>query len=338
MEKIRIGVICPSEIAYRRFMPALKKCEGMEFAGIAAADSEEWFGVQTEKQWAAELDKAEKFIDEYGGRLYGSYKELISDNAVDAVYIPLPPALHYKWAKAALQNGKHVFLEKPFTVSEKDTADLIKTAEEKGLAVHENYMFVYHSQIDFITNEIAKGTVGDVRLYRIAFGFPFRGMNDFRYDKALGGGAMWDCGGYTFKLGTLLLGNDASIKCAVRNFICGIDVDIGGSAVMVNSKGVTAQLAFGMDNSYKCELEVWGSEGTIYTNRILTAPAGYEPVVRLTDSEGERTLTLPSDDTFAKSVMHFKELVLDPRCRKAHFEEIMHQSRLAESFLRESML
>lgn len=317
-------------------MPALMKCEGMEFAGISAAVAEEWFSEQTEEQRKAELAKAEKFIGEFGGRLYDSYNALLSDDDIDAVYIPLPPALHYKWAKTALEKGKHVFLEKPFTISAELTSELVDTAEKKGLAVHENYMFAYHSQLDFIHNEIEKGTVGDVRLFRIAFGFPFRGMNDFRYDKALGGGALMDCGGYTIKLGKLLLGEDAEITDAVLNYSPGIEVDIGGSAVMRNPEGVTAQLAFGMDNSYKCELEVWGSTGTIYTNRILTAPAGYEPVMKITDSDGERTITLPADDTFGKSVEHFKRLVLDPSVRKAHCDDIIRQSRLVDTFLRKS--
>lgn len=319
-------------------MPALMKCEGMGFAGIAAADGNEWQGVQTEKQRAEELMKAEGFVREYGGRVYESYMSMLTDKSIDAVYIPLPPALHYTWAKTALENGKHVFLEKPFTLSAENTADLIGTAEKNGLAVHENYMFVYHSQIDYIRNEIEKGTVGDIRLYRIAFGFPFRGVNDFRYNKALGGGAFFDCGGYTLKLASLLLGKEARVRDAALFYKPGIETDIGGSAVMRAENGISAQLAFGMDNSYKCELEVWGSKGTIFTNRILTAPAGYEPSVKITDSSGERTLTLPEDDTFLKSLGHFKALVCDPSSRRTHYDDILHQSSLAEEFLKVSKL
>ena len=50
-----------------------------------------------------------------------------------------------------------------------------------------------------------------------------------------------------------------------------------GSATMVNDEGMVAQLAFGMDNDYKCDLEIWGSLGTITSNRILTAPVGFVP-------------------------------------------------------------
>ena len=186
MGKIRIGVICPSEIAYRRFMPALKKCEGIEFAGISTADASEWNGVLIDELKKSETEKAERFISKYGGRLYDSYASLLSSPDIDAVYLPLPPALHYRWGKAALENGKHLFMEKPFTTSLDDTRELIELARSKGLAVHENYMFAFHSQIEWIKNRIAEGAVGDIRLIRIDFGFPFRGANDFRYNKTLG--------------------------------------------------------------------------------------------------------------------------------------------------------
>ena len=78
---IRIGIICPSEIAFRRFMPALKKAEGeIEFAGIGYASPEEWFGdlsnISPERileQQERERSKAQTFIDAYGGKVYDSY-------------------------------------------------------------------------------------------------------------------------------------------------------------------------------------------------------------------------------------------------------------------------
>ena len=282
MEKVRIGIICPSEIAFRRFMPAIQKCESAEYIGVAHANANEWYGDSNpdEKLILSEKEKAENFQKEYGGKVFDSYADLLSSDDVDAVYLPLPPALHYRWGKKVLEAGKHLFLEKPSTISFETTKELTEIAEENDLALHENYMFQFHSQIDLIKKEIEKGTIGEVRLYRIAFGFPFRGKNDFRYNKELGGGALLDCGGYTVKLASILLGETAEIYVPKLNYRDDLDVDIYGSATMINDSGVTAQLSFGMDNSYKCELEVWGSTGTIFTNRILTAPVGFEPMLQ----------------------------------------------------------
>ena len=129
---VKIGIICPSEIAFRRFMPALVQNElnnkMFSFVGIAIASPKEWFGdvsnvanEQIDLQQTKELEKAQSFIDNYGGKIYKSYEEIVKSDEVDAIYIPLPPALHYKWAKLALENGKHVMVEKPSTTCLKDT-------------------------------------------------------------------------------------------------------------------------------------------------------------------------------------------------------------------------
>ena len=339
MTKIRIGVICPSEIAFRRFIPALAKHPIFEYAGIAVASVEEWFGSEFDligaDVLAAEREKAQKFADVYGGKIFNSYKDLLASSEVNAVYLPLPPALHYKWGKAALENGKHVFMEKPFTTSLADTKDLIALAKEKGLALHENYMFQYHSQLGFIKDAVASGQIGDLRLIRIAFGFPFRGASDFRYSKELGGGALLDCGGYTVKLASILLGKSAQVTSSQLNHKDGLEVDIYGSATMVNNSGATAQLSFGMDNSYKCELEIWGSKGTVYTNRILTAPDEFEPVIIIKAADGEKVHTLAADDTFSKSIQVFEECIRSKVARNENCKAILRQAEQVENFCKE---
>lgn len=331
---IRIGVLCPSEIAFRRFMPALKQLDRFEYIGLAAATEREFSGTDSDEVRASELEKAEKFAAEHGGKIFSGYESLITSDEIDAVYIPLPPALHFKWAQKALRAGKHVLLEKPFTTSLEDTKELIAIAENRGLAVHENYMFSYHTQLDWVKQQIASGVIGDVRLIRIDFGFPFRGANDFRYCKALGGGALLDCGGYTLKLASMFLGDTVRVT---ESQLCGKDgfeVDIYGSATLKNDAGLTAQVSFGMDNSYRCSLDIWGSSGSIYTNRILTAPAGYAPVMTIRNADGEKNMELPADDTFRKSIEAFRECVLNDKKRTEKYADIIRQGCLVESILK----
>lgn len=337
---IRIGIICPSEIAFRRFMPALKRAESdIIFAGIGYASPEEWFGnisnvpTQTIKeQQDRERAKAQTFIDAYGGKIYPGYKALIESSDVDAIYLPLPPALHYKWAKLALEYGKHVFVEKPSTTCLADTESLIEIASKKSLALHENYMFVFHDQLKALDEVVKSGEIGDVRLYRISFGFPMRAKNDFRYNKALGGGALLDAGGYTMKYANYLLGDTAKVVTAQVNNIEGFEVEMFGSCTMVNAEGITAQLAFGMDNDYKCEVEIWGSKGTITSNRILTAPEGFEPTYTIKKNQEFETRTLPADDAFLKSIKHFIDCVRQDSVRKDNYEVLRRQERHIEEF------
>lgn len=327
----RIGIICPSEIAFRRFLPALKEAACFEYAGVAIASKEEFVGA-TDEILEKERAKAQTFVDNFGGKIYEGYSTLIHSNEVDAIYLPLPPGLHYKWAKEALAAGKHILCEKPCTTILANTEDLLNDADQKGLAAHENYMFAFHDQLKAVYDIVRSGEIGDVRLYRISFGFPMRAQNDFRYNKALGGGALLDCGGYTLKYASMLLGPTAQIKYAQSNNIEGFGVDMYGSAALVNEKGVTVQVAFGMDHNYKCELEVWGSKGTIYTNRILTAPAGFVPEVIIRKGNEEEKRNLPADDAFKKSILHFCKCIEDAETRKANYETLLRQARLVERF------
>lgn len=332
---MKIGVLCPSEIAFRRFMPALQKQSDITYAGVAHANAEEWFGTPTESQLLAEHEKALRFQEAYGGQVYSSYASLLADSGVDAVYVPLPPALHYEWGNQVLQAGKHLFMEKPFTTCPEDTKALVALAEEKGLAIHENYMFLYHSQLDWIKAQLAGGAIGELRLIRAAFGFPFRGANDFRYNKDLGGGALLDCGGYPIRLAAELLGETARITSARLNQGRGLDVDVYGSAVLENAQGQTAQISFGMDNSYKCELELWGSTGYLHAGRIFTAPVGFAPTVTIQTQDGTIENVLPEDDSFLNSICLFSSLVADPALRATSNQKIVLQSTLVETTRKE---
>lgn len=331
MSKIRIGVICPSEIAFRRFLPSLRKAGEFEYVGVAMASKEEFVGA-TDEILAKERQKAQAFVDNYGGKIIEGYANLIGAEEVDAIYLPLPPALHFKWAKMALQQGEHVLVEKPSTTSFIDTQELVSIAEEKGLALHENYMFVFHNQIQAVKDIVNSGEIGDVRLYRITFGFPRRAATDFRYNKALGGGALLDAGGYTMKLATTLLGGDVKLTAANAGYLSDFEVDIYGSATMVNDKGQVAQMAFGMDNDYRCDLEVWGSTGTLTTGRILTAPAGFTPTYTIKKNQDIVTGELPADDAFLKSIKRFASCVKDSAIRIENYQILLQQEKLVEEF------
>ena len=341
-DMIRIGIICPSEIAFRRFMPAIQKETRMQYVGVAYATAEEWFGKQetvTQAQQAVidkEHEKAEKFRAAYGGCVFEGYHAMLQSGEIDAVYLPLPPALHYRWAKLALEQNLHVLIEKPSTTCLADTEDLLEVAAQRGLAVHENYMFAYHSQLREVADALQAGVVGSVRLIRVDFGFPRRPAGDFRYVKALGGGALLDCGGYTLKYADMLLGGQATLEYAHITPGTDCDVEIFGNAVLSGPDGAQVETAFGMDNDYRCSINVWGSTGTLVSNRILTAPDGFVPEYTIYRNGEAETVKMQPDDTFLKSLQYFVECVEDAQTRTAHYEELRRQERLVDAFMQKA--
>lgn len=320
MRRFRMGILGTSEIAFRRFLPALKKSENWEYGGVASRS----------------LEKTGKFTKSFGGKGYGSYEELISDAAIDAVYLPLPPALHFEWAKKALEQGKHVFLEKPAATSLSEIEQLVEIASAKGLALRENYMFTEHPQLKEILDILQKETIGELRLIRIAFGFPRRQGQDFRYEKSLGGGALLDCGGYTVKLASLLLGN--TVKCCYSNLTQDLysDVDLYGSAVFENSQKQVAQLSFGMDNSYKCELEIWGQKGSIKSSRIFTAPADMPINIELEIAGQKEIREISARDQFYGSLLRFEQCIQKESARNREYHELLLQGKLIEEIQKNS--
>ena len=313
---IRIGILGCSEIAYRRFMPALQEVSDIQAVAVA------------EEYAPAKLDD---FCKTYSIEGTNSFDQLLERDGIDAIYVPQPPALHFKWAMKALEAGKHVLVEKPSTPCFADSEKMVKTAQAKGLALHENYMFKYHSQIEEIKKLIASGELGELRLIRANFGFPMRAQNDFRYNKALGGGALLVAGGYTVKLATELLGPSIKVDSAQLNGKAGYEVDMYGSASLSNDDGMICQVGYGMDCQYMCSLEVWGSTGRLFTNRIFTAPVGYKPTVIIEKGTEKKELVLAEDSSFAHSIEAFKEEITNTEKRQAMYDEILLQAKLIDT-------
>lgn len=328
--KIRIGVLGPSEIANRRFIPGVISSDRFVYCGVAYAGPEEWGGNLSgwsDPVIANEKKKAEAITERFGGKVYDGFCSLLEDSQIDAVYIPLPPGLHAKWGRNAMSYGKHILLEKPFTTCLKDTEEILHIALEKRLAVHENFAFIFHKQIAKLEEIIDSGEIGEVRLIRASFGFPYRGANDFRYHKSMGGGALLDCGGYPLCLANYLLHGTAKV---VASSLCGArnhDVDVFGSAMLVGDNGMTAQVSFGMDNSYKCEVEIWGSAGTVSTGRVFSPPADYRADIAVR-TDKERHETVEPDDQFKNSAEFFADCIADERIRKENYQRVLSQSRL----------
>ena len=179
---------------------------------------------------------------------------------------------------------------------------------------------------------IAAGEIGKVRQYRVSFGFPRRAANDFRYNRALGGGALLDAGGYCMRYASWLLGDTARLVCANSYYEPEFEVDIFGSCTMTNDDGTIVQMSFGMDCDYKCELEAWGSIGTITTGRILTAPDGFKPDMVIKHNQDYITKKLPADNAFEKSIRRFYECLASDVARKDNYEVIERQSTFVSEY------
>lgn len=291
---IGLGVLGCADIAVRKVLPAAERHPGIKTTVIASRDAH----------------KARAVADRFGAAAERGYQGVLDRPDVDAVYIPLPPALHAEWTERALRAGKHVLAEKPLTTDQHATRALVELAAATRRVLMENYMFLRHGQHRRIGRLLADGAIGEVREVRATFAIPPRPADDIRHRADLGGGALFDVGGYPVRAALLLLGTDLCVAGAVLRHSARLGVDVGGGALLVRpDDGVTAQLSFGMEHFYTSSYEVLGSTGRISLSHAFTPPPEHAPVARLEQRGLVRDVVMDAEDQCAATLAAFAAAV-----------------------------
>lgn len=161
---------------------------------------------------ARNLQSAQLFADEFNvPKAYGSYAELFSDSAVDAIYIATPHNLHYKQALAAINAGKHILCEKPVTVSSDECRHLVEAAKEQGVFFMEAMWTFFLPAIQKAQEWVNQGRIGKIRHVKADFGYPLPYDAARReYDATLAGGCLLEMGVYTVAITGLFIKEESS--------------------------------------------------------------------------------------------------------------------------------
>ena len=154
------------------------------------------------------LSQAEAFARRYKIPMaYGNYEKLLLDPFVDAVYIGTPHSLHAEWALKAARAGKAVLCEKPLTLHYPAARRMVQTAQNHGVFLMEGFMYRCHPQTAKLVDLIQKKAVGQVKLIQASFCFERPvDLKGRLFNRALGGGAIWDVGCYPVSMARLLAG------------------------------------------------------------------------------------------------------------------------------------
>ena len=139
---------------------------------------------------------------------------------------------------------------------------------------------------------------------------------------------MLDCGGYPLRLALELLGDTVQVMHSKLDQPENYEVDLYGSAVLANKDGLCMQAAFGMDNAYQCQLEVWGSKMLLIAPRIFTAGAEFRPSLILRSSVDEQCMELEADDQFLHAIEFFASGISDKGIRGQAMRAIVRQAEL----------
>ena len=315
---IRVLILGAANIAERSVIPALLSHTGFKIVGLATRSR------YVELQNRFDFD------------VYSDYEVALSLVDYDLVYIPLPTGLHYKYIKRALELQKHVWSEKSLAQNYDEIVELVTLANQNSKVLFESFQFRFHSQLAELKKIVESGTLGKIRLFRSFFGFPpFKDYDNIRYIKKLGGGALLDAGAYPIKVLSEFFEDELEVLSASLNYSQCYEVDFYGSAQMKSySNGIDIQIAFGFDNFYQNGVEIWGSEGKLFTNRLFTAPKDFNPEIVLSSKVGDTVVRCSPDDHFANMLDYIKLLLSDTNIRKKEYTQILRQGKIIDQIKR----
>ena len=187
MDRVRIGTLGAARITPGALIRPASQLPEVTVAAVAARDPA----------------RARRFADKHRIRLVHScYEALLADPAIDAIYNPLPNSLHAEWTLRAIEAGKHVLCEKPFTANAAEAAEVAAAAKASGLVVMEAFHYRYHPLARRMQEVAAgpapgkDGEIGPLRYLEASLCFPLPRFSDIRYSYALAGGAAMDAGCY----------------------------------------------------------------------------------------------------------------------------------------------
>lgn len=264
MTGLRWGILATGGIAHS-FASDLRTA-GLELTAVGSRRSE-----------AAEAFAAEFEVP----RAHGSYEDLVADSDVDIVYIATPHPMHAENAILALEAGKHVLVEKAFTINEAEAARVRDAARDRGLLAMEAMWTRYLPGMVRIRELVRSGALGDVRA--VFADHTQRISSDPRHRLSamdLGGGALLDLGIYPISFAWDVLGAPETVAAAARIGDTGADVEV--ATVMTHAGGalsttISAARAAGPNTAH-----VVGTEARIDVDRVWYTPTSF----RVTTPDG----------------------------------------------------
>jgi predicted dehydrogenase len=220
------------------------------------------------------------------GEDLSAYDAVLADPDVDAVYIPLPNAMHAAWVMKALSAGKHVLCEKPLTMSGADTAALYKTAEATGRHLAEAFMWPHHPRAQRLVTLVRDGDLGPLVAHQATFTSLLDRPGDHRFD-ARGGGALFDAGIYCLGPALCISDDEPGDVAAIATFNpAGVDMSVDG---WVAVGGFGAAFTLSMIAAPRRNHTVIGRDGVVTMDTYFPGPErpGSFTIVRRDGSRDE---------------------------------------------------
>ena len=278
MRPLRWGLLGAARIN-RSLIPAIRESARSELVGVASRDPAR--GAAYAREWGIP-------------RSFGRYEDMLADDGIDVVYVPLPNALHAEWTIRALRAGKHVLCEKPLAVSVDEIDAIAEAARLTGRVVAEGLMYRHHALTREVKAMVERGTLGELRVVRGCFTFPLTREGDVRLHPALGGGCLWDLGVYPIGYARLMIGAEPVEAFGWQTLgPSGVDLSFAGQLRFPGDVMMQCDTSF--RTAFRRDVEIVGSEATLLVPNPFK-PGPREPVLLV---RGDDRQTIPVAGSYA---------------------------------------
>ncbi|MDD2898870.1 MAG: Gfo/Idh/MocA family oxidoreductase [Desulfuromonadaceae bacterium] len=299
---IRVGILGCSDIARRKFIPALRNSRQARLVAVA--------GRQRERAAVLAADLSANAM---------TYEELVSTPAVDLLYISLPNHLHEEWSIRALEQGKHVICEKPLGLCLAAVMRMLEVADRHGRLLFENVMYLQHPQHMLVKDLLSSGRIGRTLSLRSEFAFPGPPPGDFRLDPAMGGGAYNDMNRYPLSAALYFLDGKEHRFCHGSEEIRdGLTISFQADSSTDSGESFSFMTAFGLP--YRSFYTISGEVGEITVERAFTTPAEMENRIRVTAHGRDESFNAPASDHFLNTIEHVCGLIQCGEWRAEHLQ------------------
>lgn len=273
-DTLRFGILGAANIAPGALIAPSHDVDRVEVVGVAARDPQ----------------RARRFADIHGlPTVWDSYAELLADPSINAVYVPLPPGLHHEWVIKALEAGKHVLCEKPFSATRQEAAEMVAAAERTGMRLGEAFHWRYHPLIARVRELLDAATIGTITRVETEFSASITDTAGLRYDLSLAGGGFMDLGVYPLQWSRFVAGEEPEILSAVAVEHAdspGIDVEM--DVEVLYPSGITGHIRSAMVGDFVAFLKVIGTEGVLEVRNPVGPHHGH--LLTVTTNDGSVAL------------------------------------------------
>ena len=257
MKKLNWGILSTAKIGIEKVIPAMQQGKLSEIVAIASRTHES----------AREAAKNLKIP-----KAFGSYQDLLDDNSIDAVYIPLPNHMHVPWTIKALAANKHVLCEKPIALTATEAKELLKETEKfPHLKVMEAFMYRHHPQWIRALELINGGGIGMVKTVHSFFSYYNDDPENIRNMVDMGGGGLMDIGCYCISLARLIFDEEPQRVFGKIEYDPGFETDRICSGILDFVQGTSTFTCSTQLVPYQ-RVNVFGTKGRIEIEIPFNAP------------------------------------------------------------------